>query len=177
VLRFDDFEQAAPRLAAPIRARLTTAGLAILGTTRADGSARVSPIEVTCFEGGLYAGCMPGSLKQLDLERDGRCCLLTPIADKRDLGGGKLFAVARRAGPDEAHRLLVAAVAAMEGGDVSVDDLAGSPVFEFLVVGAAWQVAVGDSYVTRSWEAGRGERLRRRTGATGGVVEVRLEGD
>src|SRR6478735_6443486 len=84
---FSQLDAAAPDLATPIRERLITTGLALLGTTRADGSPRVSPIEVTLHDGHLFVGMMPGSRKALDVGRDPRVCLLTPVADKDDLSG------------------------------------------------------------------------------------------
>src|SRR6478736_5889352 len=92
MITFSQLEASAPDVAAPIRERLSATGLAILGTLRADGSPRVSPIEVTLHDGHLFVGMMPGSRKALDIERDPRISLLTPVADKDDLAGeGKLF--------------------------------------------------------------------------------------
>src|SRR5215218_6243852 len=93
---FSQLEASAPDLATPIRERLAGTGLALLGTIRADGSPRVSPIEVTIHDGHLYVGMMPGSRKAVDVARDPRVSLLTPVADKDDLAGeGKLFGALR----------------------------------------------------------------------------------
>src|SRR5690606_20942742 len=63
-----------------------------LATTRSDGWPRVSPMELTIFDGRLFAGSMPQAVKAKDLQRDPRCCLITPLADKDDLAGeAKLF--------------------------------------------------------------------------------------
>ena len=80
-ITLDELQRVAPDVAAPIVARLAATGLGILGTARADGSPRVSPIEVSIQEGRLYAGSMPGSRKAEDLRRDPR--LLHPHAGRR----------------------------------------------------------------------------------------------
>ena len=169
---FSDLESAAPRLATRIRSRFEATGLAILGTIRADGSPRVSPIEVTLRFGGLYLGMMPGSLKHRDVERDPRVALLTPVADKEDLSGeGKLFGGLRPLRDvEQIAAIFEAATAGSEQFDAS--DLEGSPVYEVDVRGAAWQHLDGDTWVTESWSTGRGLRTFRRQGATGEAVEV-----
>jgi hypothetical protein len=169
-LRFGEFEMAAPTIAESIRARLQATGLGILGTVRADGSPRVSPIEVS-FQGvgadlGLYLGMMPESQKWRDVTRDPRCALVTSLADKYDDSGeGKLFAVARAlTAPGEAATVLARAV---EGTDVDPAEFGDSPVFELRVNGAAWQFVEDDTFVTMSWSSERGLRRRHRTGAAG----------
>ncbi len=175
MITFDELLAATPTIATAIRERLESTGLAMLGTLRRDGSPRISPVEVTFLDGGLFIGMMPRSQKALDLLRDPCAALITPVADKRDLSGeGKLFGVARALHAEEATRVLDHAIGQMEG-DLSVDDFAGSHVFEILVTGAAWQHASEDEFVTRSWTAAAGERLRRRTGATGLPEDVAPE--
>jgi Pyridoxamine 5'-phosphate oxidase len=91
-LHFDEFSSLAPEIAERVLDRFRTTGLAILGTIRSDGSPRVSPIEVAIHDGRVYVGMMPGSTKHLDVVRDPRVALLTPVADRHDIGGeGKLF--------------------------------------------------------------------------------------
>ena len=172
MLTFSQLDAAAPELAGPIRDRFTTTGLAILGTVRADGSPRVSPIEVTLHDGHLYVGMMPGSRKAVDVARDPRVSLLTPVADKDDLSGeGKLYgALSTVDDPDQIAAVFHAAVADSDEYDAS--DLEGSPVFEVLVTGAAWQRVEGDTFVTSSWDPAHGVRLRHRVGATGDVEDV-----
>ena len=38
-------------------------------------------------DGRLYIGSMPNGVKAKDLQRDPRCCIITPLADKEDVGG------------------------------------------------------------------------------------------
>lgn len=167
---FAEFSAAVPDLAGPIRDRFERAGIGILGTLRRSGAPRVSPIEVSFQADRLYLGMMPGSVKALDLLRDPRCVLLNAIADRDDLQGeGKLSGVARALDEDEAAAVLAVAVAEL---GLAVEDIAGSHAFELLVTEAAWQRVDGDAWTTLSWKEGAPVRRRRRSGATGPVVEL-----
>lgn len=176
---FHQFESAAPDVARGIRQRLTEAGLALLGTIRADGSPRVSPVEVSLPRDRLLFGCMPGSAKVADLERDPRCCLLTALADRfDDAGEGKVFGSAHLVDAEEAPGLLreMLGLRSKHPRDgvppPEPEDFGDSPVFEVLITSAAWQSLDGESWVTRSWDPVGGSRERRRHGPTGEVVEV-----
>jgi len=171
MITFDDLHRIAPDITGPILDRFRASGLGMLGTLRRDGSPRVSPIEVAVLDGRLYIGMMPGSRKALDVLRDDRISLVTALADRHDLGGeGKLFG---RAAPvtDTSRADAVFAAHATEAG-YDPDDVSGSPLFEVVVSGAAWQYVEGDAFTTRSWVEGGPVRLRRREGATGAVVDV-----
>jgi uncharacterized pyridoxamine 5'-phosphate oxidase family protein len=63
---------AEPDLAALVRERLDAHRHGILGTLRADGSPRLSGVEVTFLDEDLWIGGMPGSRKFADLRRDPR---------------------------------------------------------------------------------------------------------
>jgi hypothetical protein len=90
----------------------------VLATVRADGSPRVSGIEVEFADGELLMGMMPGSVKARDLRRDPRLALHAASEDppqddpSRWLGDAKIAgrAVEVAAPPDEdepAHRFKV----------------------------------------------------------------------
>jgi hypothetical protein len=171
MISFGALEDAAPAIAGPVRDKFETTGIALLGTLRADGSPRVSPIEVFVRDGLLYVGMMPGSQKSRDVRRDPRCALLTAVADKDDLSGeGKLFAIAREI--TDAGEVAALLSSAMEGRETDPAELDGSPVFEMLVTGAAWQHVDGDGWVSVVWSPERGVRTVRRDGATGEPHEV-----
>jgi hypothetical protein len=172
MITYGEFEAAAPTVATPIRERLEKAGLTMLATIRRDGSPRISPVEVQFIDGHLYFGSMPQAQKANDLQRDPRCALVTPLADKHDLDGeGKLFASARRITDlAEADRVLRSSA---EDNGMDPEALLGSPVYEVLVSGAAWQYLDNDAWTTRSWKEGGAVRTRARTGASGLPEDVR----
>jgi len=70
-----------PELARLGRERLESVGMGVLGTIRADGTPRVSPVGVWFVEGELVVGVMPRSGKAADLRRDPRCALQSVVTD------------------------------------------------------------------------------------------------
>ena len=163
---FHDLESAAPPIAAFLGERIATTGLCLIGTTRADGWPRVSPMELSIIDGRLYVGSMPNAVKAQDLQRDPRCCVITPLADKDDLAGEvKAFCRAREIGdPAEWERVRAIWKEAM---DLDIGDPGGSHVFELDIEAAAWQRVEGDEWRTTSWAADRPLRERVRTGPLG----------
>jgi pyridoxamine 5'-phosphate oxidase-like protein len=79
-MNWSEFESAAPELASAAKTRLEATRLVLLGTIRADGSPRISPIEPYFTPKELLLGAMTRSLKVRDLERDPRCVLHSPIS-------------------------------------------------------------------------------------------------
>lgn len=162
----DDLTVHAPTIAERLRERLEATGLVLLGTTRADGWPRVSPMEVTILDGRLWSGSMPSAVKALDLRRDPRCCIITPLADKDDLWGEvKAFCRAREVtgGPDW-DRLRARWREAM---DLDIGEPGRSHLFELLLEAVAWQRLEGEAWRTTSWREGGTVRERVRIGATG----------
>lgn len=72
-------EAAAPEIAEPARSRLEMTDVALLGTVRADGRARISPVGPYFVGGSLLFGIMR-SAKGHDLERDPRCVVHSPVS-------------------------------------------------------------------------------------------------
>jgi hypothetical protein len=70
---------AAPEIADPARSRLEATEIALLGTVRSDGRARISPVGPYFVDGNLIFGIMR-SAKRLDLERDPRCVVHSPMS-------------------------------------------------------------------------------------------------
>ena len=66
---------------------MSQTGLVLLGTLRADGWPRISPIEPTIFEGHLLVGGTRGTRKMADLSRDSRCVVNTIVTDKEGTEG------------------------------------------------------------------------------------------
>jgi hypothetical protein len=167
-----ELHQTAPQIASFVEARIKDTGLCFLGTTRADGWPRVSPIELFVSEGRIYVGSMPGAVKARDLQRDPRCSLVTPLADKDDMAGeGKLFCRAREVFEAAEYEQVRAAVKDANGFDMG--EQGGSHVFELDIEGAAWQrVERGEDFCTTSWTAAGGVRERARRGTDGQSIEV-----
>jgi pyridoxamine 5'-phosphate oxidase-like protein len=76
-----DFEVAAPELAAQGRELIERFGFVFLGTLRRDGGPRVNPAEAHFVAGHLALCLIPRSLKALDLLRDPRAYLHTPVLE------------------------------------------------------------------------------------------------
>jgi hypothetical protein len=84
---WDEFEAACPEIAGLARERFTKDELVMLGTTRPDGSPRVSPCEVDFAAGHLFLGMMWQSQKARDLLRDPRITVHSVPSDKMNPGG------------------------------------------------------------------------------------------
>jgi Pyridoxamine 5'-phosphate oxidase len=79
---WSEVEVASPDLGTEVRDRFERYGLAVMATVRADGSPRVSGIELLFGLGELWMGMMEGSLKVADLRRDPRVALHCATIDK-----------------------------------------------------------------------------------------------
>ncbi|HEY4928830.1 MAG TPA: pyridoxamine 5'-phosphate oxidase family protein [Acidimicrobiales bacterium] len=80
------FRQGDPDLAALAEARMAEDGLVLVGTLRANGWPRISPVEPLIVGDELYLGMMWRSRKAMDLLADSRCVVHTTVTDK---GGTK----------------------------------------------------------------------------------------
>lgn len=81
-MKWQDFAEAVPELAALGREAFDEQHLCILGTLRRDGWPRISPCEVYFVHGELMLGMMPDSLKALDLRRDPRITVVNGQAER-----------------------------------------------------------------------------------------------
>lgn len=79
-----DVERAAPELAQRVRALFDAHRHKTIATLRADGSPRISGIEVAFDDGELAFGSMPDSRKGADLRRDPRFALHSATVDPVD---------------------------------------------------------------------------------------------
>jgi hypothetical protein len=97
---WSELEDGAPEIARLGRARLGAVPVTMLGTLRADGSPRISPVEPYLAGGQLLIGAMARSGKAADLRRDPRYVLHTMVTGS-DTGEGelKLHGCAVPAGP------------------------------------------------------------------------------
>jgi pyridoxamine 5'-phosphate oxidase-like protein len=116
VAAWSEVAQAAPELAALVRARFEATGLGLLATVRRDGSPRISGIEPLFTDEHLWLGMMTDSRKAIDLLRDPRFALHNATVDKQVTEGD----------------------ARVSGRAVAVEDEAGFAAFR-----AAFQAATG----------------------------------
>ena len=79
---WQDFNRAAPDLAARGEEIFERAGMVLLGSLRRDGFPRISPVELLLHDGHLYLGMMWRSRKALDLLRDSRCTLHSATSNR-----------------------------------------------------------------------------------------------
>jgi hypothetical protein len=140
---WQQFADAAPDLAAPIRARLTATKHHVLATLRTTGAPRVSGTEVDLTDDGhLRLGSMAEALKGKDLKRDGRFALhANPGDGSMDGGDAKLAGVAT----------------AVPSGDPE-----GSDLFELDIREAVLTTVENDELVIRLWTPEGGMREIRR---------------
>jgi hypothetical protein len=95
-MRWKDFADAAPELAALARAAFEEEHLCLIGTNRANGWPRISPNEIYVVDGELLLGMMPDSRKAIDLRRDPRITLVNGQSERIPRrGDSKLYGHAR----------------------------------------------------------------------------------
>jgi hypothetical protein len=86
-MRWREFEQAVPELAAEARRRFEETKLSLLGTLRKDGWPRISPCEAYIVDGELLLGMIWRSKKALDLLRDPRLVVHSAQCDREGAEG------------------------------------------------------------------------------------------
>lgn len=146
--RWIELQDALPDLTCAAFERFTVRRHATLATLRSDGSPRISGTEVDFVDGDVRLGCLPRSVKALDLRRDGRLALHSPTIDPPAddpsawPGEAKLAGIAHElsqsGGRDEAHVFWI-------------------DIKELVLTGPD-----EDELVINSWHEGRGVRVRRR---------------
>jgi hypothetical protein len=149
---WSEFASAQPALARRVEERFGIRKHKTLATLRADGSPRISGIEVEFADGELFLGMMPGSVKLRDLERDSRLALHSPTDDPPDgqpqgwAGEAKLAGYAIEVGAPESP------VAGARRFRVDITEAVLTHLNE-----------AGDQLVIESWRPGKGvTRLERR---------------
>jgi hypothetical protein len=155
VLTWQEFEQAAPEIAANGREMIERFQFVLVGTLTKDGSPRITPVEAYIIDGHLLVNMIPRSLKALDLLRDPRVYVHAPVTAK---GGDPEFKLGGRAD-----------VLTDESLKGKLDDLfwelikwrprPDSHYFEILGERAAW-VTYDDDGTQHSirWQLGAGEK-------------------
>jgi Pyridoxamine 5'-phosphate oxidase len=100
VVVWHTFAAQAPVVAATAQELFDRFGFVFVATIRADGSPRISAVEVHVVDGHLMLVMVAGSQKARDLARDSRLALQTPVTDAGNPGAEvKLRGVALAADP------------------------------------------------------------------------------
>ena len=162
---WSELAAAQPRLAGLGRERLLDRGVVLVGTTRADGTARISPVEPFVFDGVLWLSMLWGSAKAADLQRDPRILVHSAITS-RDGGEGE-FKIRGRAIAEhdtDVQCRYAAAVAAALGWNPEPGRFHLFAVDIKQVTFIRYDDATGDQYVAM-WPPPR-EFIRRGTTAT-----------
>jgi hypothetical protein len=164
-VRWTEFAADAPRLAEVGVARLVAPGVLLVGTIRADGRPRISPVEPLLWRDDLWLSMMLGSRKAADLARDSRL-LVHNVVTGPDGGNGE-FKIDARAISELDHSVQGAyaeRVATELGWDPTPGRFHLFRVDLLTVSFLRYDSATGDQFVTQ-WPARR-EFVRRGTGAT-----------
>ena len=83
-----DFDTAEPDFAKAVRERFALFRHHVLGTLRADGSPRLTGLEVGFLDGHMWLGMMPNSLKARDLHRDARFSIFANPGEGAEMAHG-----------------------------------------------------------------------------------------
>jgi hypothetical protein len=159
---WDEFVDGAPTISEIFgRRHAATGNLCMLGTLRADGWPRISPVEPRMFEGELWIVGMPDTRKFDDLARDPRFTLHTATVDTMvSEGDAKLWGVVEDRPDPELHQRFAQALY-----DETGFDLRGREVSHFYAadIRGASSVQVADGHLDiHIWEAGEKERVVRK---------------
>ncbi len=163
-MSWSTFSNEAPELAGRIRSRFEAHLHHVLATLRSDGSPRVSGTEVRWYDGDVWLGSMPNSMKGRDLRRDGRYAIHSAPVDLELVDGD-----ARISGTAE-EVTDVAAIAAFLASLVHTDATGDTPdeasevhetptdaeLFRLDVTDASIVTVAGDKLHVVSWRPGAG---------------------
>lgn len=164
-MHWSDLEHAQHRLALLGQQRLIEPGVALIGTIRKDGTARLSPVEPLVLDGGLWLSMMWQSAKARDLLRDPRI-LVHSIITSRDGAAGefKVRGTARAEGDPAVQRRYADTVASTLGWNPQPGRFHLFTVDIGQVSFISYDTPTGDQHVAL-WPPGR-EFIRRATSAT-----------
>lgn len=149
-------EREAPELAAALHDRFAAARHSLLGTVRADGSPRISGLEVHFGEGQLWLAMMPDSRKADDLRRDARFILHSAPDVELVEGDAKVSGAAELVTDDDTIARFVARLP-MELPP------SGMALFRGELAEASLARVEGDEMVIDVWRAGHPVRRVRRS--------------
>jgi hypothetical protein len=114
-MKWSEIAAREPALGAVARDRLIGPGVLLVGTTRRDGSARISGVEPLVMHGDLWLSMMRTSAKAADLARDSRILLHSIVTGPEPAAEIKVRGRVRTETDPDVHEGYAAAVAAEIG--------------------------------------------------------------
>jgi hypothetical protein len=114
-MRWSEFAAHEQVLAAVAHDQVVKPGVVLAGTTRRDGSARISGVEPLIMDGELWLSMMPASVKARDLYRDPRILLHSIVTSPSPQAEIMMRGTVRAETGDEAQLRYAAAVGAHLG--------------------------------------------------------------
>ena len=126
-MRWSEFAAREQVLAAVAHDQLVKPGVVLAGTTRRDGSARISGVEPLIMDGELWLSMMPSSVKARDLYRDPRILLHSIVASPSPQAEIMMRGAVQAETGDEAQRRYAAVVGPHLGWRLSLANLRYSP--------------------------------------------------
>jgi Pyridoxamine 5'-phosphate oxidase len=137
-----------PTFAARGEQRIDRDGLVSVGTLRANGWPRISPVEPLLVDGEFYPGMMWQSRKAVDLRRDPRCVVHTTVADKAGTEGDvKIYGRAVEVSDGTERERYCTALEARIGWRPDGD----FHLFCVDITEVGFFAAVGDGHESRTW--------------------------
>jgi hypothetical protein len=114
-MRWSEFAARQRVLADVAHDQLVKPGVVLAGTTRRDGSARISGVEPLIMDGELWLSMMPASAKARDLDRDPRILLHSIVTSPSPQSEIMMRGTVRAEAAADVQRRYAAAVAAHLG--------------------------------------------------------------
>src|ERR1051326_6722480 len=111
-MKWSEIAAQEPGLGAVAHEKLIGPGALLVGTTRRDGSARISGVEPLGLAGGLWLSMMRGSAKARDLARDPRIVLNSVVTGPEPAVEVKVRGIARTVADRALQQKYAEAVAA-----------------------------------------------------------------
>ncbi len=163
-MKWSEIADREPKLGAIAAERLIGPRVLLVGTTRRDGSARISGVEPLVLGGDLYLSMMRGSAKAHDLARDPRIVLHSIVTGPEAAAEIKLRGTVRTETSRDTQQRYADAAAAELGWRPVPGEFTLFVVDVGDVTYIGYDVATGSQHVAR-WPAGE-EYLRPATTAT-----------
>jgi hypothetical protein len=165
-MRWGEFTVACPELAEIARRRLNERHLCLVGTLRADGWPRITPVEPYVVDDELMIGMMWRSRKAADLLRDPRIVVHTIVTDWEGIEGDvKLYGVAEDVRDHDRRVALFRTIDAAHGWQPDPDEPEDDSEYHIfaLDIRRAGYTRFGETtWEAWSWDPERGLRTQER---------------